>query len=162
MAVLDKGLKHAPVRNLNKFDSYIGIQNYVRKINIKKYILSNPPTTGMKIPRIVSEMEQSTLRKNSLYNPQVSDNHHIEVFKKLVLQDLDTLKLKKVSDPIHINIGIQTLTKRKDIVIWPADKGGGVVIQLKEQYQNEIDRQLQDESTYWETQQLNTKKNWRN
>lgn len=40
------------------------------------------------------------------------------------------------------------LTKRKDIVIRPADKGGGVVIQSKEQYQKEIDRQLHDESTY--------------
>lgn len=35
MAVLDKGLKHAPIKNLNKFDTYIGIQKYMRKINIK-------------------------------------------------------------------------------------------------------------------------------
>lgn len=74
-------------------------------------------------------------------------NQHTEVFRKLVLQDLDAQKLKKVSDPIHIKRGYKTLTKRKDIVIRPADKGGGVVIQSKEQYQEEINRQLQDETT---------------
>lgn len=62
----------------------------------------------------------------------MSDNHFIDVFKKLVLQDLDTLKLKNVSDPIHIKKGIQSLRKQNDIVIHPAYKGGGVVIQSKE------------------------------
>lgn len=72
----------------------------------------------------------------------------LKFLKKLVLQDLDTLKLKRASDLLHIKKGIQTLTKRKDIVIRPADKGGEVVIHSKEQYMKEIDRQLLDESTY--------------
>lgn len=66
----------------------------------------------------------------------------------MVLQDLDQLKIKKVHDPIHIRKGIHTLTARKDIVIRPADKAGGVVIQAKQKYQEEIDRQLQATSTY--------------
>lgn len=118
---LDNGLKHAPMKNLNKFDTYIGIQKYIRKINIKKYILSNS----------MNSVQNSMLRYNSLYNPQVNDNHFIDVFKKLVSQDLDSLKVKKVSYPIHIKKGIQLLTNRKNIVIRPADKGGGVVIQSK-------------------------------
>lgn len=44
--------------------------------------------------------------------------------------------------------GIQTLIKRKDLVIRAADKGGGVVLQTKDNYLKEIQRQLQDESTY--------------
>ena len=79
-------------------------------------------------------VQHSTLRNNSVFNPQVSNGQHIEVFKKLVLQDLEALKLKKASDPPHIKRGIQSLKKRKDIVIRPADKGGGVVVQSKEQY----------------------------
>lgn len=51
-------------------------------------------------------------------------------------------------DPIHIKKGIQTLIKRKDLVIRPADKGGGVVLQTKINYLTEIERQLSDESTY--------------
>lgn len=90
----------------------------------------------------------STLCKNSLYNPQISDNQHINVFKKLVLQDLESLKLKKMSDPIHIKKGTKLLTERNYIVIRPADKGGALVIQFKEQYQGKLNRQLQDEETY--------------
>lgn len=86
------------------------------------------------------------LRNNSTFNPQVANNQHIEVFKKLVLQDLELLTPKKISDPIHIKKGIKTLTERKDIVIRPADKGAAVVIQSKEQYLQEL--KLQDEDTY--------------
>ena len=66
----------------------------------------------------------------------------------MVLQDLESLKLKNRSDPIHIKKGIKLLKERTDIVIRPADKGGAVVIQSKEQYQNELSRQLQDGTTY--------------
>lgn len=44
LQVLDKGLKYAPKRNFDKFQTYIGLQKYVRKLNIKKYILGNPMT----------------------------------------------------------------------------------------------------------------------
>lgn len=40
--VLDKGLKFAPKRNLNIFDTYIDIQRYTRKLNIQKYFLNKP------------------------------------------------------------------------------------------------------------------------
>lgn len=93
--MLDKGLKHAPIKNLNKFYTYTGIQKYIRKINIKKYIMNNPYRSA------------NTTQNNSLYNPQVSDNQHIDVFKKLVLQYLESLKLKKMLDPIHIKKGIK-------------------------------------------------------
>lgn len=99
MAVLDKGLKHAPVKNLNKFNTYIGIQKYIRKINIKKYMLSNPASLETIQHRTINKVQHRTLRNNSIYNPQVSDNQHIEVFKKLVLQVLDTLNLNGLPTP---------------------------------------------------------------
>lgn len=97
---------------------------------------------------MIDPIQHSYLRNSSVYNPQVSDNQFIDVFKKSVLQDLDTLKLKTASNPIHIKKGIQSLKKRNDIVICPADKGGGVVIQSQEQYHSELNKQLQDDSIY--------------
>lgn len=64
------------------------------------------------------------------------------------MQDLESFKLKKVLDPVHLKKGIQTLMKRTDIAIHPADKGGGIAIQSKEQYQGELNRQLYDKTTY--------------
>lgn len=90
----------------------------------------------------------STLCNNSLYNPQVSNDQHYDVFKNLVLQDLESLKLKKILDTIHIKKGIKLLTERNYIVVRPADKGGAIVLQSKEQYQNELNKQLYNKTTY--------------
>lgn len=54
--------------------------------------------------------------------------------KKVVLEDLKDLKIKKKEEPDFVKSGIRKLTKRKDDVIWPTDKGGGIVILSKEQY----------------------------
>lgn len=66
----------------------------------------------------------------------------------MVLQYLDQLKTKKIQDSLHIIKGICSLMATKYIVIRPADKGGGVVIEAKQEYQEENDCQLQDTSTY--------------
>lgn len=47
-------------------------------------------------------IHHSTFRNNSLYNPQVHDGQQIEVFKRLVLEDLKALKLRKGADSVHI------------------------------------------------------------
>lgn len=39
--VLDKELKFAPTKNLNTFETYVNIQKYMRKVNIKKYFIYN-------------------------------------------------------------------------------------------------------------------------
>lgn len=78
----------------------------------------------------------------------MSNNQNVEVFKNLVLQDIEAIKLKKATDPIHIQKGIKCLTERKDIIIRPADKGGAIVLQSKEQYLTELNRHLQDETMY--------------
>lgn len=95
LAVLDKGLKYAPIQNLNKFDTYIGIRKYVRKICIKKAILSNPQMKRNDGLTTQSIIQHSSLRNKSLFNPQIHDKQHIEVFKDLVLKDLDQLKRLK-------------------------------------------------------------------
>lgn len=57
--------------------------------------------------------QYTTLRNKSIVNPPVSDNGHIEVFKKMVVQDLQSIELKKVRDAKDIEIGIKRLENRK-------------------------------------------------
>lgn len=37
----------------------------------------------------------SGLYNKSMFNPQISNNHHIEVFKNVVLKDLENTQLNK-------------------------------------------------------------------
>lgn len=69
LAVLDKGLTYAPTQNLNTFDTYIGICKYIRKINIKKAILSNPQTRETTLPPDTSMVQHTSLRNKSFFNP---------------------------------------------------------------------------------------------
>lgn len=146
IGVLDKGLKYAPVKNLDKFETYIQIQKYVRTLNIKKYIASNP--FKKRAPVENSDVVHSSLRNKSIFNPPVNNNKHVDVFKKAVFQELKDLKIKKSVGPKYIKCGINKLIKRKDIVIRPADKGGGIVVLSKVQYKETMNKLLEDRDTY--------------
>lgn len=90
----------------------------------------------------------SDLRNKSLFNPPTGTAGHIDVFKKTILNDLQDLKIKRVLDPGIIKNGIKKLEARKDIVLRQADKGGAIVIQSKVDYNEELNRQLNDTDTY--------------
>lgn len=90
----------------------------------------------------------SQLRNKSLFNPQVHNNQHIEVFNKIITQEIEKMKIRKISDPTTIKNGIKELEENKRIVIRPADKGGAIVILSKEYYNEELQGQLNDSNTY--------------
>lgn len=62
----------------------------------------------------------------------------IEVFKNLVLKDIEELVPKKRVNPEYIKEGIKSLENRKNIIVRPADKGGGVVGLDKSFYHNQM------------------------
>lgn len=90
----------------------------------------------------------SGLKNRSLFNPPQPANHQVEVFKQLVLKDLQTIPLKKSLNPKHIQEGIKALENRKKIIIRTADKGGGVVIMDKTYYHSQLQTILNDKITY--------------
>lgn len=78
--------------------------------------------------RYENELETSMytqLRIRSTFNPKIQNNRHVDMFKKLLTKDLEMLNIKKPIGQGHIKEGVKTLEKRKDLVIRPADKGGG-------------------------------------
>lgn len=70
----------------------------------------------------------------------------MEVFKNLVLRDLEQIVPKKDVNQRHIREGIESLEKRKDIIVRPADKGGGVILD-KGFYHQQMTEMLSDECT---------------
>lgn len=141
--VLDRGLKFAPVQNMNKFDTYVNIHKFVRNVNMKKYFLSNPSR-----PVTTTGGFHSTLRNKSTFNPLNTDNKYLEVFKNMLFNDLDKMKVRKAVDPLPIRQGMKSPEKRNDIIIHPADKGGGLVILDKSKYLEELHKLLEDRETY--------------
>lgn len=53
-------------------------------------------------PKEKYNVQHTSLRNKSLYNPPVSDNGHIEVFKRMVVQDLHQMELRKVNKAKNI------------------------------------------------------------
>lgn len=68
--------------------------------------------------------------------------------KKVIIADLKSLKIRKKEEPNFVKCSIRKLTKRKDIVICPADMGGGIVILSKKQYTDMMVNLLSDANTY--------------
>lgn len=139
---LDKGIKFAPKKGLNKFETYVGVQKFIRKLNIKKYYALNP------VEKMVINNKFTNLRNNSVFNPHVANNKYVDLFKKLVTTELEQLPIKRAYEHRDFKKGLSALEKRDDIVIRPADKGGGIVVLSLQQYKDEMNRILSDNSTY--------------
>lgn len=121
---MNLGLKCAPKKEMNKFDVYIDTHKFIRTMNIKKHFLSHPVEASVKAKVPLNRID-SGLKNKSIFNPQNPGNHFIEVFKSLVLNDIDKLPSRKGVNPHYIREGIISLEKKKDLIIRPADKGGG-------------------------------------
>lgn len=133
-------------RPVSKFDVYVDVHKYTRKLSVKKYFL-NKNSNPVSISGNASIAVDSGLKNHSLFNPPNTANQHLEVFKNLVLQDLDKLKPKKNVNPRNIKEGIEMLETRNDIIIMPVDKGGGVVILSKDYYNNQLMKLPSDTDT---------------
>uniref|UniRef100_A0A8C5Q1A3 Reverse transcriptase domain-containing protein n=1 Tax=Leptobrachium leishanense TaxID=445787 RepID=A0A8C5Q1A3_9ANUR len=146
--VLNKGLKFAPTNNLDKFNVYIDLQRFKRKLSLKFFFLKNP------IERDIRQNLGPTLH-TPLKNPSKFYTRHvvsneIKVFKNLIMNDIEKMSLKNKNYNLtkEEKIAIRSLQKDSSITIKPANKGDGIVILSKEMYDAEVLRTLGDETTY--------------
>ena len=79
---------------MNKFDVFIDTHKFIRTLNMKKYFLSHPSDTSNQLVRTSINID-SGLRNKSVFNPQNANNHFVEVFKNMVIKDIEELPLKK-------------------------------------------------------------------
>lgn len=84
-------------------------------------MLSNPiapQTVGL------NTIRQSGLANASLFNPPGGLSASLRVFRDVLLRDLDRLKVQKMKMTRELQLGLDSLCERRDLVIKPADKGG--------------------------------------
>ena len=122
---------------------------FFRRIKLKAYFKDSPNETNSK---------QSELYFPSKTNWTPKENHHsIETYIEAVKKDLNETidkpyKDSKKTKSHNLSKGeieaLSYLSKRDDIIITNADKGGAVVIIDIIQYIKEAQRQLNDSATY--------------
>lgn len=121
------------------------IHKYVRKLNVQRYLASNPFNP---LRTASFGYSHSGLSNAFLFNPPGHLSPALRVFRDLALKDLDDMQNKMARNTKDIDAGIDSLCANKNMVIRPADKGGGIVILNKDDYMHEMYRILGDDTTY--------------
>lgn len=155
LKVLELGLKYAPDKPFDQFEAFIDLQKFLRKLNIKKHFAMNPG----ELRRVDSDFEQTRLKNNSIFNPKTPGNQCINAFKKMVEGDIKLMGNTNKKRPNNIWKTIKNIGKKHEVVIRPADKGGGLVILNKKDYLDEMNNLLSIENTY-KTLKANPKKKY--
>lgn len=158
-------MKFAPQSDIDEFQLFVDVNLFTRKLNVKKFFAekANNTQTGTRNnmrnedeENMQSQMDErikhTGMKNRSTFNPQMLGNNHINSFKSLVIQDVRKLKKKeskkKKYKELRIEKGLKSLQKNKNIVIKPADKGGGIVVMNKSDYEAEMEKLLGDAETY--------------
>ena len=164
--LLEKGLNFCPsAKDPNKAELLDDIFSYCRNIRLKHYfhVLSNkrsasseattPSSTVVEHNELVERCEMKTRHKNPFFDPP--KNFATPVLEKyLAATKSDILNLSNTPTNYSTNMStderntLDSLKKRRDIIITRADKGGKVVVMDRSKYMEECTNQLDNEEFY--------------
>lgn len=89
LLILVKGLKFALAKFLDKFEAFIDLEKFARKLNVKLFFLKNIQNK-LKKP-FHSPFIHTELRNKSALNPKGLSHRLIEVFKHMLQEDLKSI-----------------------------------------------------------------------
>lgn len=147
-SLLEKGLSYCPTHKADNFELFLDVHRFTRKLTLKRFFsiqeqrqTKNPGTSNSSLPQpSVSTYKIGkavTFKGKSSFYPTSSKGNFIETFQELVLEDLEKLTDKKKNKfesyrQSHSGFlnknekeALNSLKQNKEIVIRPADKGGG-------------------------------------
>lgn len=82
-----------------------------------------------------------TFKPKSTFTPKILE-HNIQTFERVVQRDLEIMENNKYRFKHNLtreeNTALMGLAKDRNIVIKPADKGGGIVILDRKDYEYEV------------------------
>lgn len=145
--VLGYGLGFVPTPKYNALRTRIDIFRLVRQLNLRAFFWER------------GYVKPNNFRTLSTFIPNVNDSA-IQSFEKIVLRDVTSLEQQQKR--VYYNLTEQdrqvlsNLASKKDIIIKPADKGGGLVILNRKDYESEVYRQLREETFYRKLQNYPT------
>lgn len=112
--VLDLGLKYAPDKIIDKFETYIDLHKFARRVNIKKHFAIQKKSNQKENPDDEPEgYQHSALKNKSTFNLKPTGHHYVEVVKSMVENDIKHKQDKKSKKKINIEKGMRSLEKKK-------------------------------------------------
>ena len=153
-SLLSKGLSFVPSKEADEFTTKVELFKFCRSVKLKAFFTkdNNQPPFNRPVESTVPTVSQKRFRPKSTFVPQVM-NSSVNTFCRLVNHDVSAL-FSDGSNRCYPNLSIQErqalaeLRKDDSIVIRKADKGGAIVLQDKESYCEEIQRQLSNTVYY--------------
>ena len=145
--LLSKNLNFIPtpkVYNKNELDT--DLNDFFRRIILKAYFKDTPNNKNDEESRLFEQ------NKNKKWTPS-NDHHTINTYVEAVKKDIKqskTVTPRKLRPNLSKDekVALKDLSKRDDIIITNAGKGGAVVIMDVNDYIREAKRQLCDSKTY--------------
>ncbi|KAJ8034954.1 hypothetical protein HOLleu_21996 [Holothuria leucospilota] len=149
LSLLNKGLSFCPTTKIDDVDLSFSISRFNRRVRLKEWA----HTEG--ISDSPQPLSHPQLPKRE-WTPGTNRNRYIDCFTDSVQQHLrsflNTIDNAPTSKTDNLSKqerrALKELSHNKDLVIKPADKGGAVVLQTRENYIREAYRQLADGKFY--------------
>ena len=126
--LLKKGLKFVPTpSNINRTELFKDVHNYGRRVRLKEFFFDDNQET---------ERPSPNKYKTSSFTPKHGRDQSLDSYIITVKETFRNMKGRKVSSNLtpEEEEAIESLRRNKSIVIFPADKGGAIVIQNRENY----------------------------
>ena len=162
LSVLSKGLSFVPTKKADSFNTKVELFKFYRTIKLKAFFnktnnLVNPPLSpqlGRTGENIRDSNERKVFKPKSTFVPTVF-NASVNTFCRLVDQEVFSL-FSPLDSQNHCYpnftsqemIALKELSGDQSLVIRRADKGGAIVLQNRESYIDEINRQLSNTEFY--------------
>ena len=157
-SILSKGLNFCPtLQETNKNVFYKEIDNLKRHLSLKVHF--NKQNEKNDTPYKSTLLDQ-IVRKEKKNPWQPPHENCISTYTDAIKDQMRGKQVKQPKFNISKNeyTALENLTKRSDIVIKRADKGGATVVCSAQWYEDEAQRQLTDDSFYKKVPEDNTKK----
>ena len=148
-SVLSKGLNFVPIsKKLDEFSVKQDVEKFLRRVQLKAFFHDKEDDSNTSDK---DTFETLQVRK-SKWTPPEGQFASLDFFINKCRHDINKLNFNRNTKFSNFSseerAALQNLSKRKDIIVKAADKGGALVVWRADLYQKEALRQLSDTSFY--------------
>ena len=159
-SVLSKGLNFVPItKRTNEFSIKQDVEKFLRRVQLKAFFHDKEDDSDTSN----NDIFETLLVRKSKWTPREGQFAFFDFFTKKCRHDIHKLKFNRNTKFSNLSAedwaALKNLSKRNDIVVKSADKGGAVVVWRSDLYQKEALRQLSDTSFYTKIPKDLTSKN---